>query len=481
MKPLGMRRNFFCRSAISIAALACVTLPATGALASSHREAPGITKTPKVDGTDVYMFMSYEPNRAGFVTLIANYYPFQDAWGGPNYYMLDPDAAYRIHIDNNGDAVEDLAFEFRFNNQPQDQKLPVGDKQVSIPLINSGPISAGDTAKLNVVETYNVDAVAGGNYSAVANADTGNATFTKPVDNIGQKSLPDYAAYAATHIYNVNVPGCDTPARLFVGQRREPFAVNVGEIFDLINTNPLGATNGEPNPLARKNITSFVVEVHKNCLTADDEPVIGAWTTASLNGTQVSRLGAPLVNEIVIGLKDKDNFNASRPQDDAQFLDYVTNPTLPELVEVLYPSAPAPNNFPRQDLVAAFLTGIPGLNKPENVHPAEMPRLNTSIAPTPQGSQNTLGVLGGDLAGFPNGRRPGDDVVDIELRVAMGVLCTLNQPEVYGCVPADAPAGSAAVTDGTPISAADFDNAFPYLRTPIPGSPNEVNGVAGLP
>lgn len=304
---------------------------------------------------------------------------------------------------------------------------------------------------------------------------------TKPVDNIGQKSLPDYAAYAATHIYNVNVPGCDTPARLFVGQRREPFAVNVGEIFDLINTDPLGATNGEPNPLARKNITSFVVEVHKNCLTTDDEPVIGAWTTASLNGTQVSRLGAPLVNEIVIGLKDKDNFNASRPQDDAQFLDYVTNPTLPELVEVLYPSAPAPNNFPRQDLVAAFLTGIPGLNQPRNVHPAEMPRLNTSIAPTPQGSQNTLGVLGGDLAGFPNGRRPGDDVVDIELRVAMGVLCTLNQPEVYGCVPADAPAGSAAVTDGTPISAADFDNAFPYLRTPIPGSPNEVNGVAGSP
>jgi hypothetical protein len=187
---------------------------------------------------------------------------------------------------------------------------------------------------------------------------------------------------------------------------------------------------------------------------------------------QVSRLGMPLVNEVVIGLKDKNKFNASKPRDDGQFADYVTNPTLPALIEVLFPIAPAPTNFPRQDLVTAFLTGVSGLNQPANVVPSEMLRLNTSIVPTAKGAQSSLGVLGGDLAGFPNGRRPGDDVVDIELRVAMGVLCTLNNPAVFGCVPGDAPAGAAPVTDGASVSDADFDNAFPYLKMPLPGSPN---------
>jgi hypothetical protein len=471
-------RLMLSRSAVALAALTVVALPST-LIASSHREAPGITATPKVDGTDLYMFMSYEPNRSGYVTLIANYYPFQDPWAGPNYFMLDPDARYRIHIDNNGDAAEDVTFEFRADNQLKDQKLAVGDKQVSIPLINSGPIAAANSDALNVVETYRVSVTRGGSTSALTNASNNSETFTKPVDNIGRKSIPDYAAYAAAHVYNVTVPGCDAPARMFVGQRKEPFAVNVGETFDLINLNPVGARDAEPNPLGRKNITSFAIEVRADCLTSGDEKVIGAWTTATLGGTQVSRLGMPLVNEVVIGLKDKDNFNASQPSGDTQFLDYVTNPTLPELIEVLFPSAPAPNNFPRNDLVAAFLTGIEGVNKPANVQPAEMLRLNTSIAPTAAGSQNSLGVLAGDNAGFPNGRRPGDDVVDIELRVAMGVLCTLNQPAVFGCAPGDAPAGTAAFTDGTPVSAADFDNAFPYLRTPIPGSPNEVNGVSG--
>jgi hypothetical protein len=185
------------------------------------------------------------------------------------------------------------------------------------------------------------------------------------------------------------------------------------------------------------------------------------------------------VNEAVIGLKDKDRFNASDPSDDAQFLHYVATPTLPEIIEILFPVAPAPNNFPRGDLIAAFLTGIDGLNKPANVRPAEMMRLNTSIAATAAGTQNKLGALAGDLAGFPNGRRPGDDVVDIELRVAMGVLCHAF-PSVFGCAPADAPAGTAPVTDGVDVSAANFDTTFPYLRTPLLGSPNEQNGVLGI-
>jgi hypothetical protein len=192
-------------------------------------------------------------------------------------------------------------------------------------------------------------------------------------------------------------------------------------------------------------------------------------------GTQVSRLGAPLVNEVVIGLRDKDLFNSASPTQDSALASYVTNPTLPELLEILFGSAgvQAPNNFPRRDLVAAFLTGIQGLNKPQNVVASEMLRLNTSTAPVPLASQNRLGALGGDNAGFPNGRRPGDDVVDIELRVAMGALCHAF-PGAFSCGPGDAPSGLLPFTDGAFVDASFFNDAFPYLRTPIGGSPNST-------
>jgi hypothetical protein len=477
---------------------ATVSVPALNAHASSHREAPLITELPKVDGTDFYMFRSYEPGRENYVTLIANYLPLQDPYGGPNYFTLDPDALYEIHVDNDGDAREDITFQFRFENTLKDIKLPAGGKEVSIPLRHAGQIAAGSTGAINETETYTVRVVRGdrrGDFhkgAMVSNAATGETTFVKPIDNIGNKSIPDYAAYAAAHVYDVNIPGCGAPGRLFVGQRKEPFQVNLGEIFDLINLNPVGPPNGEKNIIDDANITSLIVEVPIACLTRGNDPVIGGWTTASLRQArllrrapgfdepakeggpwvQVSRLGMPLVNEVVIGLKDKNRFNHSEPRNDAQFADYVTNPTLPELIEILFPIAPAPNNFPRQDLVVAFLTGVPGLNQPAHVQPSEMLRLNTSIAATPKGSQHTLGVLGGDTAGFPNGRRPGDDVVDAELRVAMGVLCTLNSPAAFGCVPADAPAGGAPITDGAAVSDTDFDNVFPYLRTPLAGSPN---------
>jgi hypothetical protein len=236
--------------------------------------------------------------------------------------------------------------------------------------------------------------------------------------------------------------------------------------------------------------------------------VIGAWTTSSVrqvrivnenatfakpevNGgawTQVSRLGMPLVNELVIGIPDKDHFNGSAPQNDSQFAAYVTNPSLPALLNALF-LAPvnatlgtslanlAPSNFPRNDLVAAFLTGFTALNQQSTVTPSEMLRLNTAVAPTPAASQKTLGVAAGDLAGFPNGRRPGDDVVDVALRVVMGALCyplpigANGAPTNLGLCTADAPVGNAAFTDGAPINALDFDQAFPYLKTPLPGSP----------
>lgn len=470
------------------------TLALGAAYGSSHREAPFITEQPKVDGTDFYMFNSYEPGREGYVTLVANYLPLQDPYGGPNYFTMDPEAVYDIHIDNNGDAKPDLTFRFKFKQNLRDIKVNAGGKDVSVPLINVGSVSEVDNRAQNVLESYTVEVLRSGRgYGSnrfVTNAMDGVKLFSKPLDNIGTKSIGDYDRYAASFAYNVNIPDCGV-GRMFVGQRKDPFVVNLGEVFDLVNTNPLGPVDAEKDDLADKNVTSLILEVPANCLARSKDPVIGAWTTASLPQVrllnprpgfdrpaeelgpyvQVSRLGMPLVNEVVIGLKDKNRFNAGTPKDDARFATYVTNPSLPVLIETLFPSAPAPTLFPRQDLVAAFLTGINtpatgNLNQPKNVVPAEMLRLNTAIPATPRDTQHNLGVIGGDLAGYPNGRRPGDDVVDVSLRVVMGKLISAG---LYGN-PAQAPAGEAPLTDGATVDARVFGNAFPYLNSPLPGA-----------
>ena len=483
-----------------------LTAVAGAALASSHREAPFLSGQPQVDGTDLYMFRSYETNRQDFVTILANYQPFQDPQGGPNFYMFNPKALYEIHIDNVGDGVEHMTFQFQFQNTSKSTALNVGGKNVKIPLINSGVISTVNSPALNVRETFTVNVVRGDRRSPtrspLVNTANGQTTFDKPVDNIGDKSFGSatgYATYANQHVYNVNIPGCAVPGRVFVGQRKEPFYIAVGKIFDLFNMNPLGAeSGGNNNDLEGKNISTLAMEVPISCLTAGNEPVIGAYTTASLrqgrllNGatptgigrasieggawTQVSRLGMPLVNEVVIGLEDKDKFNGSRPKDDAaNFADYVTNPVLPALIESLFPAAKAPTNFPRTDLLTVFLKGIKGVNQPANVVASEMMRLNTSIAAKPAAAQNSLGVAAGDNAGFPNGRRPGDDVVDLSVRVAMGALCVLtgaNDALQVGCKPSDAPAGGLPFTDGVRKTAANFATTFPYLTTPLPGNSN---------
>ena len=502
-------------------ALAALSLGAffaipTEAQASSHREAPFITKNPKVDGTDFYMFKSYEPGRDTFVTLIANYLPLQDPFGGPNYFTLDPEALYEIHIDNTGDAKEDITFQFRFQNTLANGgnglSLDVGTgankKTVPVSFINLG--SPDTAAALNVIETYSVKVVKGdrrtGTAADVTDANGGATTFKKPTDYIGTKSYgapPAYANYAAKFIYNVNIPGCATPAKMFVGQRHESFAVNLGPIFDLVNAPAAVITGGTtraaralvPNPLDGKNITSIALEVPISCLTTGTggtKDIIGGWTTASVrqarvvNPTasytvpakeggawaQVSRLGMPLVNEVVVGIKDKDKWNTSSPKDDGQFADYVTNPTLPAILDILFGPGLAPTVFPRADLVAAFLTGVPNVNA--NGSTAEMQRLNTALPATAKGSQNSLGAAacfvsgvltltnpGCDPAGFPNGRRPGDDVTDITLRVAMGYLLMTD---------AQAPARNVAFTDAVLQEDSQFDATFPYVTTPNPGA-----------
>ena len=487
----------------------------TSALASSHREAPFITKNPKVDGTDFYLFRSYESGRNGFITVIANYQPLQDAYGGPNYFVMDEEAVYDIHLDNNGDAREDMTFRFRFDNDlAQDGDgftLNVGGKQVAIPLVNKGVISFDDRSNLNVIERYTVDLIKGDSRDkdrvdearSVTNAAGGAEKFDKPTDYIGTKTFgpsPGYDNYARRHIYDVSIPECRQRGRLFVGQRAESFAVNLGTIFDLINAPAAVVVGGidragrdlAPSTIKDKNITTLALELPIACVKRGSNVVAG-WTSASVRQvriinpeatyelpsfeggafTQISRLASPLVNELVIGLPDKDLFNGSRPRGDGQFANYVTNPTLPALIEILFGAAGvrAPTTFPRADLVAAFLKGVPGVNA--NGSTAEMLRLNTAIAPTPKGSQNSLGAAqcfvngvltlsnpGCDPAGFPNGRRPGDDAVDIELRVAMGFLLP----------PAQAPSGQLAFTDGVLQEDAQFDDRFPYLTTPTPGA-----------
>ncbi|HTH48469.1 MAG TPA: DUF4331 domain-containing protein [Candidatus Limnocylindria bacterium] len=474
---------------LSPPALLAGTFLAFTALASSHREAPLITSTPKVDGADFYAFGSYEPGRDGYVTFVADYLPLQDAYGGPNYFQLDPNALYEIHVDNSGDGVEDLTFQFRFASASKDISLVIGSgdsKQTNaIPLLAAGAVTAGDTSALNVEQSYTLSIIKGarrtGTTTPVLNPKDGTTKFIKPQDNVGNKTFPAYDAYADSYIYEIALPGTDKKGKVFVGQRKDPFVVNLGETFDLVNLNPLGPVDGAKDTLADKNVTALCLEIPKEFLLADGNgPVIGAWTTAStvVKGaagaadtiTQASRLGMPLVNELVIGLKDKDAFNASEPKNDGQFAAYVTHPTLPALLELLF-KVPAPTAFPRNDLLATFVTGVDGLNK---FGFGEMQRLNTAIAATPLAQQNNLGVIAGfdkgvltaakaDLAGYPNGRRPGDDVVDISLRVVMGKLLT---PDV-------APVGDAPLTDGANVDASMFLNRFPYLTTPIPGSPND--------
>lgn len=525
----------FKRTAFSVVAAAM----AASAFASSHREAPFITNTPKVDGSDFYMFRSYEPGRSAYTTLIANYLPLQDSYGGPNYFSLDPDALYEIHIDNNGDAKEDLTFQFRFTNTVAGAAVPVPDGKggtvmTPIPLVNAGDYSVAGNRNVN--ETYTLKLVRGdrrtGTVSDITDT-SGNKVFTKPGDNIGNKSFPNgYASYANQYITSIVIPGCSQPGKVFVGQRQDGFYVNLGQVFDLVNrSNPLGprdggsaAQNAANNIIGDKNVTSLALEVPTSCLTNGSEPVIGAWTTASVRqarltnplpqgkvapgGTkgplvaggawsQVSRLGSPLVNEVVIGLPDKDRFNASVPSGDvANFGQYVLYPSLPVLINALF-QVPAPAT-PRSDLLAVFVTGIrtpvnnanigasgSGTTMVDFTHPqgvdltslagaGEMLRMNTAFPPTvtPAANQSDLGFLACDLSGFPNGRRPIDDVVDIELTAAEGALTGANGLQTCDVTvsPPVVKNAGAVVNDGTKGVASAYLTTFPYLNTPIPGA-----------
>jgi len=522
---------------------------------SSHSEAPGTAKMPQSDATDFYMFRSYEPSRISddYVTFIVNIQGLQSPYAGPNYFSFSDAHYYEIYIDNNGDAVEDKIYQFMYGtafggpmrNQsinyaefdcgapppftqyavlPGGIEVPV-DSTHSVPITFkfAGPITAGSggTDNLNWFEYYYLRSINGSHSDGTADvqdftvAGTSNNKFTKPFDNAGEKTFPDYAAYANQYIYDIDVPHCTKGSgktgKVFVGQRTESFFIYLGGIFDLINFVPIpgfsGAivNNAVYNDLADKNIGTFALEVPTVCITSDGSTngVVGAWSvirqllhdstgTTHMPGLQVSRLGNPLINELIIGLRDKYLWNAAQPtQDVTNFGTYVLYPTLPFIVDLLFGDAvraatgltgtiaPA---VPRNDLLI-FVTGIQGLNQPTPLTaPGEMLRLNVATAPLAQASQNTLGVIAGDAAGFPNGRRPGDDVVDIALQVVVaGKLCALNVGCNASSDPSVAPIANVALTDGAPISANDFLNAFPYLNTPLPGAKNGARSTTSSP
>src|SRR5262245_45435453 len=455
-------------SAVAAAAFVGAVGP-KGAKASSHREAPLISDDPAADNTDLYAFVS--PDKPNTITIIANYIPFEDPAGGPNYYRFDPTVRYELHVDSNGDARDDVTYQFRF-------KTSVSNPNTF--LYNTGQVSSPDDPDLNVKQTYSITrTTASGSTVLVSGAPVLPA-------NIGPRSNPVYDTSQGV----VDLGG---GRKAFAGPRDDPFFVDLGSIFDLGGLRPFNAAHLIPlagaagqDGVKNYNTHTIAIQVPKTDLLAAPaaDGIIGIYASASrqririLRGdgsfdaegpwVQVSRLGNPLVNEVVIPVGKKDYWNASAPSDDSQFLDNYRSPELAGLIKLLYPVVPAGTPATgRDDLVAVLLTGV----KLKDGTPftftgdrkADLLRLNTAVPST--ASPNPLGVLAGDLQGFPNGRRLADDVTDIELRavgcgygsVLEGLLglCNFSPNNVVG--------------DGVDANENAFGTTFPYVAAPNRG------------
>jgi hypothetical protein len=453
---------------------------------SSHREAPDIAKDPVADSTDLYAFIS--PDNPDTVTIIANYIPLQAPDGGPNFFEFGDDVLYEIKIDNNGDGSPDVTYQFNFRSENQ---IP------STFLYNDGPITSLDSTSWNRRQFYTVTRV-----DSAGKSDVLARNVPCPPCNIGPLSTPNYASLASAAVRSLG-----GGRQVFAGQRAEAFFVDLGAIFELGVLRPIAnlhATFGLPalsampgvNSTATMNVHSIAIQVPITDVayrgsaptnSAAAKSSVGIWTTASRrkarvlndNGdvgvqtgpyVQVSRLGNPLFNEVLVPLSKKDQWNASDPKDDKDYAAGVAHPELSSLLNVLYPGAfasLAAYTKARADLEAILLTGIPaGVVSPTfstftGTTAADMLRLNLAIAPS--SAPNPLGVIGGDVAGFPNGRRVTDDVVTIELRALAGATI----PLVDKTFTPDA--AIADVSDGVTGSGLTLLSSFPYLGTPYSG------------
>ena len=435
-----------------------LALGPVGSLASSHREAPLIADDPAVDGTDFYMFRSplSDPGANDTINLIANFYPFENPSGGPNFFTFDDDARYDFNIDNDHDAQADLIYRFTFDSSYQ---------APGTFLYNTGPVTTLTDADLNYRQTYDLKRVRVGGNTKVLIDDA-------PVvpSNVGTASMPDYE----NDLFEAGVETFGSgpqQQKAFAGQSDDPFFLDL-RVFDLLYGTNFSEIGNDT--LAGLNTQVLALQVTQDSVAqngdADAYPIIGGWSTVSRPGTtvqkangnqkvsgshvQISRLANPLVNEVVIPVGDKDKWNGSKPADDGQFATYVTNPLLPPVIEAVY-SIPAPAT-PRNDLVQVFLTGVPTLNMPANVTPSEQMRLNMSIAPNDAScsSYSRLGVIGGDNCGYPNGRRLADDTIDISLQVVEGEL--VGNPNTLG--------------DSVNTNDVPFEGTFPYVAVPHSGS-----------
>jgi len=444
---------------------------------SSHREAPEISKDPVADSTDVYAFVS--PKNPDMVTLIANYVPLQQPNGGPNFYEFGDDVLYEINIANSGKGKADISYQFRFFTQIRNPKTF---------LYNIGPISSIDDPNWNRPQFYSVTRVKNGKKKMLADK------LPCPPVNVGPRSTPDYAKLSAQAVHKLG------KRKVFAGQRADAFHVDLGSVFDLGALRPFNeahliplATMDGINSVQSYNVHSIAIEVPIKEVTrngnlptdaSDAGAVIGVWTTAKRQKSrmfddatakyeskgpweQVSRLGNPLVNEVLIPMADKDKWNHTAPRFDSRFARYVNKPELAVLLPVLYPGV-FPNlakyGKDRADLNAILLTGIPsgvvpGFQNYTGPVESDMLRLNVAIKPTAK--PNDLGLAAGDAAGFPNGRRPNDDVVTVELRAIAGLLLPLVDKSFTP------DAAASAVTDGTTVKKnARGTNKFPYLNLP---------------
>jgi len=398
------------------------------ATASSHREAPLISEDPTADNTDLYAFVS--PDKPSTATIISNWIPGEDPAAGPNYYTFSPTARYDIYADTNGDGKPDITWQFRFKDLPSQFFLG------------------------NTQQSYTVTKIVGGKSSVV-----GSGLLTPP-DNIGPRSTPNYDALAAQGIHSLS-----DGSTIFAGQRDDPFFADVGAIFDLVAIREgTGANGGGKDFLAGYGVHSIALQVPKSMLDNGGNHVVGFWAATDrqkvqvVNGkaktkwVQVSRLGNPLINEVLIPTDKKDYWNSQSPAQDKQFQQYYTNPILAAVLEKLYPQFGPFQQSGRSDLVQVLLTGIPKLNE-TGTTPADELRLNLSIPPDPAGQENRLGVIGGDNAGYPNGRRLGDDVIDIDERVVGGALIGHSLP----------------LGDGVDGNDVPFLPTFPYVAAPFSG------------
>jgi hypothetical protein len=471
-----------------IAPLICLAI-STATLARGIADAPALAQNPARDLCGLYFFRSYETGRENFATIILNFHPAQTSAAAPGYFPIDTAAYYEIYIDRNGDAVEDTTLRFQFSRSVRnDALILVGNSIVEIPFAAEPTISESDDSFAFVKENYSIIAIDGdrddGFPAFVFNASTPTPTtgFSVPLPDPGQNRIPDYASYAESRIFDISLPGTATLGRVFAGQRREPLAANWGELFDRSASTGItgpGATNA--NTFARMNVTSIALELPIDWLLGDSlDNVVGVWAAVRVpdgqnDFQQVARIGNPLFNELFIGISQKDFFNTVEPADDAtlafiiddetsiSLLDSIRNPAWPELLAQAFAADGliAPNT-PRNDLDNILLRGTSILSNPGEAA-ADILRCNLLLPERPAASQDPLGFIAGDVGGFPNGRRPGDDVVDILLNLANGV--ELDQ--------ADAPSNHLQLTDGVAINGTFFADTFPYLNAPFRPSPHD--------